>query len=145
MNCHDAGIWVTAYADGELGRLHGYSLRRHLRGCAACTERHQSLLALRARLREEVPYFKAPPELRARLQARFADMRAPVATGTRPQRDHWLWLSAGALAGCTATVLTWLVSAAVVDWSASRDLAAEAVAMHTRAVLSDRLIQVASS
>jgi len=145
MNCHKAETWVAAYADGQIGGLRRYSMRRHLLGCAACAAKHQDLLTLRARLRAEVPYFRAPPELRARLQARFADTRAPVPTRARPQRDQWLWLSGGALAGCTATILTWLVSAAVVDWSASRDLAAEAVAMHTRAVLSDRLIQVASS
>ena len=75
MNCHEAVIWVNAYADGHIGALRRYSIERHLRACSACAEKHQGLLALRARLRAEAPYFKAPPELRTRLQAQFADTR----------------------------------------------------------------------
>ena len=150
MNCHEAGIWLGAYADGHVGALRRYSIQRHLRACTGCAEKHQGLLALRARLRAEAPYFKAPPELRARLQARFADTRATTTLAARAQSprarpDQWLWLSGGALAGCAASVLAWLVTTTVVNWRVNGDRAVEAVAIHSRAVLSDRLIQVASS
>ncbi|HEY4038801.1 MAG TPA: zf-HC2 domain-containing protein [Burkholderiaceae bacterium] len=145
MNCHEAGTWVEAYADRQLGALRRYAMQGHLRGCAACAAKHQGVLTLRAQLREEAPYFRMPPELHARRRARFAVSRAPSPMRAAPQRDRWLWLGGGALAGCTATILTWLVSAAVIDWRVNQDIATEAVAIHTRAVLSERLIQVASS
>jgi hypothetical protein len=51
----------------------------------------------------------------------------------------------GALAGCTATVLAWILGTAVLDSRAYDDLAVEAVVTHVRAALSHELIQVASS
>jgi anti-sigma factor RsiW len=145
MNCDDAGTLVAAYADGEIDGLRRRSIEKHLRGCATCAAKHQEVLALRARLRAEVPYFKAPPELRARLHSLLAATHAAAPVRPRPERDRWRWLAGGALAGCTATVLAWVVGSAVIDWRSNEDIAAEAVAVHTRATLSDHLIEVASS
>ncbi len=145
MNCDEAGTLVAPYADGEIGGLRRYSIERHLRGCAACAAKHRDVLALRTRVRAEAPYFKAPPELRMRLRALLADTQAAPPARPRPQPERWHWLTEGALAGCAATILAWVVGSGVVDSLTQRDLAAEAVAIHTRAVLSDQLIQVASS
>jgi anti-sigma factor RsiW len=145
MNCHEAGTWLGAYADNEVGGLRRYRIKRHLHGCAACSTKHQGLLTLRAQVRSEVPCFKAPPQFRARLRAQLADVGAATATPARPQPDRWLWLSGGALAGCAATVLAWVATTATLDWRTHQNIAIEAVALHTRAVLSDQLIQVASS
>ena len=53
----------------------------------------------------------------------------------RPERDRWRWLTGGALAGCAATMLAWVVGTAVIDWRANEDVAVEAVATHVRATL----------
>jgi anti-sigma factor RsiW len=145
MNCDEAGTWVTAYADQQVGPLRRYWIGRHLRGCTGCETKLQDVLALRSRMRAELPYFKAPADLRARLQAQFADARPARRPAPGPQRQPWLWLSGGALAGCAATVLAWVVTTTVVDWRINTSLAVEAVALHTHAVLNDQLIQVASS
>jgi anti-sigma factor RsiW len=145
MNCDEAGTLVARYADGEVGAFRRLWLERHLHNCAACAEKHRDLLALRERLRAEAPYFKAPPQLRARVSALLADTRAPTRARPSPGRDRWGWLAGGALAGCAATVLAWVVGSALVDWRTNQDLAVEAVAIHTRAVLGDQLIEVASS
>jgi anti-sigma factor RsiW len=145
MNCNEAGTMVAAYADRELDRFRGRAIEEHLRACAACTDMHDSVLALRARLRSELPYFPASPTLRARVRATLGAIRAAVPPRTSPAKDHWRWLSGGVLAGCTATMLAWVVGTAVIDWRASEDLAAEAVATHVRATLDNRLIEVASS
>jgi len=145
MNCHRAGTLVPPYADGEIGGFRRYSIERHLRSCATCAAKYHDVLALRARLRAEATYFKAPPELLTRVRALLADAQAATPARPSPQPDRWRWLTGGALAGCAATVLAWVVGSAVVDWRANQDLAAEAVAIHTRAVLSDHLIEVASS
>jgi len=145
MNCNEAGTWVAGYADGEIDGLQGGSIERHLRGCTACGAKYQAVLTLRARIRAEVPYFPATPALRSRVQALFAATQAAVPTRPRPARDRWRWLTGGALAGCTATVLAWVVGTAVIDWRANEDVAVEAVATHVRATLNNHLIEVASS
>lgn len=145
MNCNEATPLVNAYADGELDGLRRHAIEKHLRGCASCAAMHQSVLALRERLRAEVPYFPASAALRARVRATLGAMRAPVPPRSRPAADRWRWLTGGAFAGCAATVLAWVVGTAVIDWRANEDLAVEAVATHVRATLNDQLVQVASS
>ena len=147
MNCDEAGTLVARYADGEVDDLQGRSIEQHLRWCTACMAKHQAVLALRAQIRSEVPYFTTPPALRERMRSLLADSHdvAPARPRPRPARDRWWWLTGGAFAGCAATMLAWFVGTAVVGLAASEDLAVEAVATHTRATLNNHLIEVASS
>jgi anti-sigma factor RsiW len=144
MNCHEAEILVSAYADSELDFLRRHAVERHLRDCADCRARHESVLALRKRFRNEVPYYAAPAALQARIRAMIGAVAATAPVAARPVQ-RWRWLSGGALAGCAATVLAWVLGIAVIDWRASDDLVAEAVSTHVRATLNDHLVQVASS
>ena len=145
MNCHEAEALVAAYADAELDGLRRFSIEKHLRDCAQCAAQHRGVLTLRARLRSEVPYYAAPPGMRERVSAMVAN--APAAAPHRPAttRERWRWLAGGALAGCTATVLAWLVGTAVLDWRIDNDLTVEAVGTHVRATLDDHLVAVTSS
>ena len=145
MNCNSVGPLIETYADGEIGGLRGWSIGRHLRGCAACAAKYEDLVALRARLRAEVPYFPAPPELHTRMRALLADTYVAAPARSRPERDRWRWLTGGALAGCTATIVGLVVGNALIDWRTSEDVAVEAVAIHVQATLNDHLIEVASS
>lgn len=161
MNCDQAAALVGAYADGELDGLKRQSVAKHLRACAACAAQHAEILALRQRLRSEVPYFAAPPGLRERVQAMAASavparpaQRNPVRerltwlgdvlAGAKPARERSAWLG-GLLSGCAATVVAFVVGTNVISWHESQDLAAQAVASHVRATLDHRLIEVASS
>jgi len=148
MNCNSVGPQIEAYADGEIGGLRGWSIGRHVRdcaACAACAAKYQDLVALRARLRAEVPYFRAPPELHTRIRALLADTHVAAPARSRTERDRWRWLTGGALAGCTATIVALVVGNAVIGWRTSEDVAVEAVAIHVQATLSEHLIEVASS
>lgn len=144
MDCHEATALLQAYGDGELDPVRSAEMERHLLGCAACAARRDELSALRTRIRAEVPYHRAPAAVRARA---LAALDAAVSTNAPSRRPHgrWSWLTAGALAGCAATVLAWLVGTAVLDWQTDHDLVTEAVTNHTRATLGNRLIDVASS
>src|SRR5205823_7836635 len=108
MNCKQAETMVSAYADDEVGALRSYSIRKHLLGCAGCTARQRSILALRAQIRGEVPYFVAPPALYARVRATMGAVRASVPPRSNPT-DRWRWLTGGVLAGCTASVFAWML------------------------------------
>src|SRR6202790_4627631 len=145
MNCNEVGILVAAYADRELDRLREHAIEKHLRGCAGCAAMHHNVLALRAQLRAEVPYFPASPALRARVRATLGAMRAAVPSRPRPATDRWRWLTGGVLAGCTATMLAWVLGTTVIDWRTNDDLATAVVASHVRATLGNHLIEVASS
>lgn len=144
MNCHEASTLVAAQVDGEIDRLRGHALERHLQGCADCAAKRESIVALRRQLRDEVPYHRASPALRERVlaQAESAPERelAPPRTVQR-----WRWLIAGALAGSAATLCAWLIGSAVIGWQAGEDLAVEAATAHVRATLGNHLVEVASS
>jgi len=143
MNCHEAMALLPAYSDGELDPVQSAAIEQHVLGCADCAVRRDELTRLRSRIRSEVPYYAAPPALHARVKAGLAgDTRAPPA---RPVRDRWRWLTAGALAGSTATVFGWFVGSAILDWQVGTDVVAETVANHARATLGNRLIDIASS
>jgi anti-sigma factor RsiW len=145
MNCNEAGMLVARYADGEVDSLQGRSIEQHLRGCATCAAKHQDLLALRARIGAEVPYFTATPELRERVRALLANAQDTARARPRPQRNRWGWLTGGFVAGCAATLFAWSVGTTVIAWRTNEDVAVEAVATHVRATLNNHLIQVASS
>jgi anti-sigma factor RsiW len=145
MNCHEAVTLVAAYADGEIDGLRSDVLKKHLLGCANCTSEYRSLLALRARLRAEIPYFQASPALRERVRALLGAVGAALPSRPGPAIGRWRWLTGGALAGCTATLLAWTLGTAVIDWRTNDDLAVDAVATHVRATLNNHLIEVASS
>lgn len=142
MNCNEAGSLVAAYADRELDGLRKYSFERHLRGCAQCAAKRDEILALRAHLRAEVPYFAVPPGLRERVKTLVANAPPPRA---QPSRERWHWLTGGALAGCMATLVAFVIGNNVMDWRANENVAAEAVAAHVHATLDRQLIEVASS
>jgi anti-sigma factor RsiW len=145
MNCKQVETLVAAYTDGEVDALRGYSIRKHLLGCAGCTVRQHNIVALSARIRAEIPYFVASPALQARVRAAVGAARASAPSQSRPTRDRWRWLTGGVLAGCTASVFAWMLGTTVLAWRANEDFAAVAVAAHVRATLGDHLIEVASS
>ena len=161
MNCDQASALVGAYADGEIDGLKRQSVAKHIRGCAACAAKHADILALRERLRAEVPYYAAPPGFRERMQALAASAAPvrPVRTKSARERFAWWgggtlagslrehlgWLGSGAVAGCAVTALAFVVGTNVIAWREGQDLATQAVARHVRATLDHRLIEVASS
>jgi anti-sigma factor RsiW len=146
MNCKQAETLVAAYADGEVDALRNYFVKKHLVSCAGCTARHQTFLALRERIRAEVPHFVASPALRARVRAVAGAVRASEPPPqSRPTGARWRWLTGGVFAGCMASVFAWMLGTAVLAWNANEDLAVAAVVAHVRATLDDHLIEVASS
>jgi anti-sigma factor RsiW len=145
MSCKQVQTMVAAYADGEVDALRNHSISKHLLGCASCAANYNRVLALRARIRAEVPRYVASPALHARVRAVVGAVRASVPAQARPTSDRWRWLTGGVLAGCAASVFAWMLGTTVLAWQASEDFAVAAVATHVRATLSDHLIEVASS
>src|SRR2546427_12211982 len=95
MNCKHLETLVAAYAAGELDALRTYPMQKHLHDCAGCAARHRSILALRARIRAEVPKFVASPALHARVRATVGAVRASTPRQARAMGDRWRWLTGG--------------------------------------------------
>jgi anti-sigma factor RsiW len=145
VKCEQAESLVAAYADGEVGGLSRHSVEKHLRVCARCAARHAEVLALRARLRAEVPYYAPPPGLAERMREIVRSTPPARADAPRVSRTRWQWLGGGALAGSAATVVAFVMGTALLGWRTGEDIVAQAVANHTRATLDHRLVEVASS
>ncbi|HVO87333.1 MAG TPA: anti-sigma factor [Casimicrobiaceae bacterium] len=145
MNCKQAEMRIAAYCDGERHALLDRATERHLRDCAQCHMREEGMVALSARIRVEVPYYRASPALRSRVDALVGAVRASTPAQRPPARERWGWLSGGVVAGCTATVIAWMAGTTMLSSLASDNMAAAVVATHVRATLNDHLIDVASS
>jgi anti-sigma factor RsiW len=156
VKCDQTEPLIAPYVDGELDTLRRRFVEKHLKSCTPCAEQHAELVALRRRVRTEVPYFAAPPALVERVRAIVATTSAARPSERQPTRARWpslparvprqwQWLASGALGGCAATVLAFVVGTAIVDWHASENLVAQAVTRHVQATLGHRLVEVASS
>ncbi len=145
MNCSEAIRSLDDYVDGETDAKRSRALEEHLGGCAGCSARHREALAWRARLQRELTYFKAPPELAARVHATLGESRWQHAGPEGAGRSRTAWFSWGALAGCAATLL---LSFSFTSWQQAQrgsDLTDRLVAAHVDASREGRLIMVASS
>jgi anti-sigma factor RsiW len=141
MNCDEVGALLAADVDGEIDALRSHALRKHVAGGPACEQRAGALRALKQGLRAELPYYRAPANLRERVAI---GLRARVPTMVRPARG-WRWFSAGALIGGLTAALLWFASSLWQQGGFGEDLPTRLVGLHTRATLGHQLIEVASS
>ncbi len=109
MDCEGAREHLHDLNRGRLAGGTAEAVRGHVETCAACTEALRIDAEVRAHLRAELPRYKAPPALRARVQALFAEAAtAPPARARRTVRGTWFaghrWVL-GSLAGAMAAIL----------------------------------------
>jgi anti-sigma factor RsiW len=89
----DQTLLLQAEFDGELDAAQAAALAAHRAACPACRQAAADLGILRARLKEEAPYHRAPERLRRALTA----MRAPeTAKRAAPWRRLAVSFAAGA-------------------------------------------------
>jgi anti-sigma factor RsiW len=142
---------VQAYFDGELDALDALEIERHIAHCAECRALLAELREVRAALRAELPYERAPQALRARIGqalATEADRAAAALPPLRPPaawRTRAFWLGAGGglgaalLAGVALLVLTPLLRAP------EQALLTQLVAAHVHSLLPGQLTAVIST
>ena len=156
---NDDDLWLDALLDDELDAPASLALQRRLAAEPALQQRLDERRALREAIRAQATRHAAPDELRANLMAMLpsrADAPAspPAARerGAARRRMALPWAAGigGALVAtlCTLAVvapasLGWHRGAAIGDLQTAE--ASEAVSAHTRALLVDHPIEVASS
>jgi anti-sigma factor RsiW len=132
MHCEEARPLIHSYLDGELDFKRRMEIDQHLDICHKCTQERQGWLSLRFEIREEIPYFTAPPTLaqRVRLMTRETVPQKPKAVPL-----SWWWPAAGA---AFALVVT-LTAIIMLLPSNEQSLAKEIIAGHVRSLMADHL------
>jgi anti-sigma factor RsiW len=142
MNCTEANNLKDAYLDGELDAMHSGDMEAHLKSCPNCSAARSNLENLRAAMRSDEMYFRAPTRLQRQIRSalRFDEEPAtPVAS--------WLqqfWFKFAAVSLVTA-LLAWLVALQLNVRSSTDRLAEEITSGHVRSLMAGHLTDVASS
>jgi anti-sigma factor RsiW len=144
MDCTKAQALRHAYLDGEIDPLDASALEAHLRGCPECAAAFRRDRELSAAIKLEVPRYRAPELLRARIRSELA------------RRERWRfgelrllgvgWNPAAIAASLMLAVFMSSVVTRSIMTDAGVDRMADAVvASHIRSLMADHLIDVKSS
>lgn len=143
MPCTEA-LRTQAYFDGELGAEAAVEVERHLETCADCASLLADLDSTRRLIREEAPYHRAGDALRDRIaqNLRSEDGERPSPKRFVPADRRFL---AGAASGAVATALAAALVVVAVAPPPSSPLVGDVMNAHLRSMMSDHLVDVASS
>jgi mycothiol system anti-sigma-R factor len=162
MNCNEARKLMDGYLDGELDPITSQKVEQHLRDCPKCEQAYEVETAMAHAISQAAPYYKAPPDLRERIQVSLREaIGAPISRGAaaedplpvrRPEAVRrgvffdmpWNWLALAA-----AIVLAAIVASSFLPKlrqpGADQFLATQLIASHVRSLMADHLTDVASS
>ena len=162
MNCEEATKLMDGYLDGELDPITSQTIEQHLRECPKCDRAYKTHGSLIRALGNATPYYKAPAELRERIQS---SLRKEI--GERPTRKggqntrslfqrkrseprtillgtSWNWLALAA-AILLAAIIGWNLLPRLQRPRADQLLATQLIASHVRSLMANHLTDVASS
>jgi mycothiol system anti-sigma-R factor len=162
MNCEEIANLMDGYLDGELDALTSQKIEQHLRGCPKCEQAYEVEAAMAHAISQGAPYYKAPLELRERIQVSLREAigattsRGAAGEGPLPVRRPdavrrgvvfdmpWNWLALAA-----AIVLAAIVGSSLLPRlrqpGVDQFLATQLIASHVRSLMADHLTDVASS
>jgi anti-sigma factor RsiW len=144
MDCKDVARARAPYVDGELDAAAVAALERHLEGCADCRVGVGHQRELSRLVRRGAQRFAAPQHLARRVGAALAAAPARDMPARRRPIAAWHPLALAAsfvVAMILSSGATWLVAA----YDRQDRLTQEIVSSHVRALLSNRMIDIASS
>jgi anti-sigma factor RsiW len=142
MSCNE-GLRLQAYFDSELDAGAVLEVERHLETCADCATLLADLEATRQLIRRDAPYYRADAALREKVLSGLPpENRAAVARHSR------FGLSSRFLSGAVSGAGASMLAALMVFFLAmprQGPLASDLMNAHLRSLMSDHLIDVASS
>jgi mycothiol system anti-sigma-R factor len=162
MNCDEIKNLMDAYLDGELDPITSQKVEQHLRDCPKCEQAYEVETAMAHAISQAAPYYKAPPELRERIQVSLREaIGVPTSRGAaaedplpvrRPEAVRrgvffdmpWNWLALAAAIVLAAIVASSFLSR-LRQPGADQFLATQLIASHVRSLMADHLTDVASS
>jgi mycothiol system anti-sigma-R factor len=167
MNCEEAIKLMDGYLDGELDPITSQTIEQHLRSCRNCEQAYETHRALVRAIGSAAPYYKAPAELRERIQSSLRNEIAErptrnVARDARPLFPRrqpgprtvlfgtpWNWLSLSGLGLAAAIIFAAIIFSNLAPQlrrpGADQLLATQLIASHVRSLMANHLTDVASS
>ncbi|PYL84587.1 MAG: hypothetical protein DMF17_10880 [Verrucomicrobia bacterium] len=162
MNCEEATKLMDGYLDGELDPITSQTIEQHLRECHKCDQAYKTHGSLIRAIGNATPYYKAPAELRERIQSSLReeiaerplrnvaqDARSLILRGQRgprtvPSGAPWNWLALAA-AIIFAAIIALNLMPRLQRPGADQFLATQLIASHVRSLMANHLTDVASS
>src|SRR5689334_11653118 len=142
---------MDAYLDGELDPIASQKIERHLRECPKCEQAYEVHTALAHAVSRGAPYYKAPTELRQRVQSSLREAIVVSTIRSATQEGHlsvprprverrsvfaemrWEWLALAAAIVVAAIVGSSLLPR-VRTPNADQFLATQLIASHVRSL-----------
>jgi len=162
MDCREAIKLMDGYLDCELDPITSQTIEQHLRECGRCDQAYKTQRSLIRAIGNATPYFKAPAELRERIQSSLREETTehPVRNGVpgaqvvfhkrQPEPRSilseipWNWLGLAA-AIILAAIIAFNVVPRAQRPEADQFLATQLIASHARSLMANHLTDVASS
>src|SRR5438552_18426748 len=162
MNCEEATKLKDGYLDGELDPITSQTIKQHLRECPKCDQAYKIHGSLIHAIGNATPYYKAPAELRERIQSSLRDEIAELPARnvardaqplfprgqSRPRpilwETSWNWLALAAAIIFAAIIALTLVPR-LQRPGADQFLATQLISSHVRSLMASHLTDVASS
>ena len=141
MTHADMRLRIDSLLDGELDAAEVRKVEAHLRECDECARFHRSRVALGSAIREEVPSWGAPAELRERVRASVRSAAADLGPRRTALAPRWTWLGMAASLALVA-LGSWGIATRRATTAA---LGEQVLASHLRSLLPGRLTDVVSS
>src|SRR5437762_7897062 len=167
MNCEEAIKLMDGYWDEELDPITNQAIEQHLRSCRNCEQAYETQSALVHAIGSVVPYYKAPAELRERIQSSLREEIAerPTRNVVRDVRQvfrrnqpelrtslwgtPWNWPGLVGLGVAAAIIFAAIITLNLVPRlqrpGADQFLATQLIASHVRSLMANHLTDVASS
>jgi mycothiol system anti-sigma-R factor len=167
MNCEEATKLMDGYLDGELDPITSQTIEQHLRDCPNCDQAYKAHGSLIRVIGNAVPYYKAPAELRERIQSSLREemVAQPMRNVGRDVQPlfrrrqpgprtvlfgtQWNWLSLGGLGLAAAIIFAAIIAVNLVPRlqrpGTDQLLATQLIGSHVRSLMANHLTDVASS
>jgi mycothiol system anti-sigma-R factor len=162
MNCEEIKNLMDAYLDGELDPVTSQKVEQHLGDCSGCEQAYEVETAMAHAISQSAPYYKAPSDLRERIQFSLREAigatssHGPAGADLLPVGRHqaarhgvffempWNWLALAAAIVLGAIIGSTLLPRLQQPGS-DQFLATQLVANHVRSLMADHLTDVVSS
>jgi anti-sigma factor RsiW len=144
--CPDS-LRVQACFDGELDALTAAEIELHMQHCPQCKQLYRSLEHVRAGLRRDLPYFRVPASLGARLSDALDQAGTPEASAPARRRlagrRRPFWV--GALSGVGGSAIAAALAFFILLPGPANPLIDDVLGAHLRSLMATHLIDVTSS
>jgi anti-sigma factor RsiW len=140
MDCSEIKWLLDPYIDGELEPPRQLEVETHLAGCPTCKKKAETAIKFSYSVHVNMPVYKAPPELRATIQAALRKVSQSETEWISELRRPLLY-AAAVLVVCLLCISAWIAT----SHDKYRKLIAQAISNHTHSLLADHMLDVTAS